>query len=125
MVVIGVVNGKSGHIFIEVKLEDRNSKEQLALFDTGARVSIIRAELVRSLGKIKRIQDLTIIRNAIGNVMVTAGKIRLALEIGGRNYTHELIISEEKGLTSQMILSWDFIKRYDVRFQTNPLKEIL
>ena len=54
--------------------------------------------------------------------MATAGKIRLTLEIEGRNYTHELIISEEKGLTSQLILGWDFMKRYDVRFQTNPLK---
>ena len=72
MIVIGTVNGKSGHIFIEVKLGDRNSKEQLALFDTGARVSIIGAELVRSFGKIKRIQDLTTIRNASGNVMGTA-----------------------------------------------------
>ena len=82
-----------------MKLGDRNSKEQLALFDTGARVSIIGAELVRSLGKIKRIQDLTTIRNASGNVMATAGKIRLIQEIGGRIYTHELIISEDKGLT--------------------------
>ena len=43
------VNGKSGHIFIEVKIGDRNSKEHLALFDTRAGVSIIEAELVRSL----------------------------------------------------------------------------
>ena len=40
MVVIGTVNGKSDHIFIEVKLGDGNGKEQLALFDTGAGVSI-------------------------------------------------------------------------------------
>ena len=30
MVVIGAVNETSGHIFIEVKLGDRNSKEHLA-----------------------------------------------------------------------------------------------
>ena len=122
MVVIGAVNGKSGHIFIEVKIGDRNSKEHLALFDTGAGASIIGAELVKSLGNIKRFQDLTTIRNASGYVMATAGKIRLTLEIRERNYTHVLIISEEKGLTSQLILGWDFMKRYDVRFQTNPLK---
>ena len=51
MVVIGAVNGKSGHVFIKVKLGDKNSKEQLALFDTGAGVSIIGAELARALGK--------------------------------------------------------------------------
>ena len=34
MVVIGAVNGKSGHIFIEVKLGGRNGKDQIALFDT-------------------------------------------------------------------------------------------
>ena len=51
MVVIGAVNGKSDHIFIEVRLGDTNGKEQLALFDTGTRVSILKAELARSLGK--------------------------------------------------------------------------
>ena len=115
-------NGKSGHVFIEVKLGDKNGKEQLALFDTGAGVSIIGAELARSLGNIKIIQDLTTIRNASGNVMATAGKTRLTLKIGGRNYIHELIISEERGLTSQLILGWDFMKKYEVKFQTNPLK---
>ena len=79
MVVIGAVNEISGHIFIEVKLGDRNSKKHLVLFDTEAGVSIIGAELVRLLGKIKRIQDLTTIRNASGNVIVIAGKIRLTL----------------------------------------------
>ena len=54
--------------------------------------------------------------------MVTAGKTRLTLEIGGRNYIHELIISKERGLTSQLILGWDFMKKYDVKFKTNPLK---
>ena len=28
----------------------------------------------------------------------------------------------EKGLTSQLISGWDFIRRYDERFQINPLK---
>ena len=54
--------------------------------------------------------------------MATARKIRLSLEIGGRSYTHKLIISEERRLTSQLILAWDFMRRYNVRFQTNPLK---
>ena len=72
MVVVGAVNGKSGHIFIEVKLGDKNSMEQLALFYTGAEVSIIGVELTRSLGKNKIIQDLTTICNASGNVMATA-----------------------------------------------------
>ncbi|ORD93220.1 hypothetical protein ECANGB1_582 [Enterospora canceri] len=54
--------------------------------------------------------------------MAIAGKTRLTLEIGGRNYIHELIINEERELTSQLILGWHFMKRYDVKFQTNPLK---
>ena len=54
--------------------------------------------------------------------MATAGETRLTLEIGGRNYIYELIISEKRGLTSQLILGWDFMKRYDVKVQTNPLK---
>ena len=43
--------------------------------------------------------------------MATAGKTRLTLEIEGINYFHELIISEERGLTSQLILGWDFMKK--------------
>ena len=38
-------------------------------------------------------------------------KTRLTLEIGGRNYIHELIINEERELTSQLILGQDFMKR--------------
>ena len=73
--------------------------------------SIIGAELARALGKIKIIQDLITIRNTSGNFMATAGKTRLTLEIGGRNYIYELIISKERGLTSQLILGWPFMER--------------
>ena len=46
---------------------------------------------------------------------------KLTLEIGRKSYKHELIISEEKGLTSQLVLGLDLMRRYDVRFQINPL----
>ena len=113
MVVIGAVN------HLSKTRREKNSKEQLALFDTGAGVSIIGTQLARSLGKNKIFQNLTTIRDANGNVMSTVGKIRLTLEIGGRSYKHELIISEEKSLTSQLILF--FILYLDIWLNSTSL----
>ncbi|MPC66441.1 hypothetical protein E2C01_060588 [Portunus trituberculatus] len=65
---------------------------------------------------------LKVIRNASGDVMWTSGRTKLTLSIGGKIYTHDFVISEDRALPSQIIIDFDFMKRYNMNLNTKPLK---
>ena len=79
MVVIAAMNGKTRHVCIEVRIGDKDIKEQLTLFDTGVGVSNIGVDLARTLGKNLISQDSSTICNA-SDVMSILEKLKLALE---------------------------------------------
>ena len=120
-VVLAAVDAKSGLVFIEVEIEDHNKQENLALFDTGAGISIISSEVAANIHNARRFQHENVIRNASGDVMKTAGKIELELNIAGKCYKHAFIISTEKQLPAKIILGYDFMKKYRIELKTHPL----
>ena len=120
-VVLAAVNGKTGQVFVEVNVKETEVKEQLALLDTGAGVSIIESQLVEKINSGHILEDKRIIRNASGMIMTTTGKIKLTLEIGNKQYEHEFVIMKERRLPSKIIIGWDFLRRYEIKFQSKPL----
>lgn len=121
-VVLAAVNGETGHVYIEVEVSDKEIlHEELALFDTGAGVSIISNTIVKKLQHKHVRHNTNVIRNASGNVMLTSGKITLTLKIGEKSYNHDYVISDEPSLPSNLILGWDFMRKHKVNLQTNPL----
>ena len=118
-VILAACDGRTGQVFIEVNIGDKD--EQLALYDTGAGVSMINEELANKIGGGKILQDKRIIKNASGDVMVTSGRVRLTLEIGQNRYEHDFVITKEKWLPSRLIIGWDFMRKHNIKLQTNPL----
>ena len=113
------MNSNTGQVLIEVQVEDMST---LALIDTGSGVSLISSDVMKKLRGKQIFPTTKVIRNASGNVMLTSGKSKLTLMIGGRRYTHDFIISEDNALPSQIIIGIDFMKKYNVNLNTKPLK---
>ena len=113
------MNSDTGNVSIEVQIENESV---LALMDTGAGVSLVSRDVVDKLKKKHIIPTNKVIRNASGDEMLTSGKTKLTLTIGGKIYTHDFVISEDRALPSQIIIGFDFMKRYNVNLNTKPLK---
>ena len=92
------------------------------MFDTGAGVSLISRDAVNRLGNQQISPTSKVIRNASGDVMLTSGKSKLTLKIGGKMYTHDFVISEDRALPSPIIIGFDFMRRYNINLHTKPLK---
>ncbi|XP_045105138.1 uncharacterized protein LOC123500495 [Portunus trituberculatus] len=118
-VVITAVNSDTGNVSIEVQIENESV---LALMDTGAGVSLVSRDVVDKLRKKHITPTNKVIRNASGDEMLTSGKTKLTLTIGGKIYTHDFVISEDRALPSQIIIGFDFMKRYNVNLNTKPLQ---
>ena len=115
-------NLRGNNIFVEVDVGVKfMSKNKLALFDTGASISLISNKLLSTLGKVHIIEDGNTLHNASGLAMNTAGKVKLSLGIGNRKYSHTFVITNEEGITAPLILGWDFMRSKQVKIQTNPL----
>ncbi|XP_045104977.1 uncharacterized protein LOC123500339 [Portunus trituberculatus] len=88
----------------------------------GAGVSLVSRDVVDKLRKKHITPTNKVIRNASGDEMLTSGKTKLTLTIGGKIYTHDFVISEDRALPSQIIIGFDFMKRYNVNLNTKPLQ---
>lgn len=44
------------------------------------------------------------------------------MKIGGKLYTHDLVVCEDKEMPSQVIIGLDFMRKFDVNLNTKPLK---
>ena len=84
---------------------------------------MIQSELVNKLKCGHEIDDRKVvnIQNASGDTMSTTGTIQLEIEVGNKWLTHKFIVTNEKNLPSKMILGWDFMKKHQIKLQTNPL----
>lgn len=109
-VVLAAENSDTGPVVIELQVEDMSA---LALIDTGAGVSLISSDIMSKLEGKQIFPTNKVIRNASGNVMLHSGKSKLTLKIGGRKYTHDFIICEDKALPSQLIIGLDFMRRFE------------
>ena len=123
--VIVAVNNSKGQLYVEVQVQINKGgiQDYLALFDTGACVSIVDSTLAAELsaGQIYQDQDRSVIRNASGDIMSTVGKVKLTIGMGRNNYTQEFIVTSEENIPCNIILGWDFIKKQRITFSTDPL----
>ena len=119
--VIAAVNDKKGQLHIDISIGEKKEIDCLALFDTGASVSLIDSRIAAKLNKNQVYQDNSIIRNASGDIMATIGKMRINIDIGGNEFIQEFVIIKDESLPSDMIIGWDFIRKNKVEFATKPL----